>query len=188
VINVKAGRKLKILDFDIENRPLTYLGSDWTTSDITAIAWCWVGQTKVRVALLGIDDKTIMLKAFKADYDRADIVTGHYIREHDLPIIQGELVEFGLEMLGPKMVQDTKIDLLKFKGISKSQENLAGALGVPAAKFHMTNDMWRSANRLEPEGIELTRKRVVDDVKQHMKLRLALLKAGALGPPQLWEG
>lgn len=181
-------RGARILDFDLENRPLSYLGQDFTTSEITAIAWCWAGQTKVRVALLGIDDPKIMLEAFRKDYDRADIVTGHYILEHDLPIIQGARIELGLAPLGPKMVQDTKVHLIKFKGISKSQENLAGALGVPATKFHMTNAMWRSANRLTKEGIALTRKRVMDDVRQHMKLRVALIKAGALGAMQIWEG
>ncbi len=185
-------RPARILDFDLENRPLSYLGMDFTTSEITAIAWGWAGQTKVHVALLGPTDnpaaRVVMLDAFKKEYDRADVVTGHYILEHDLPIIQGARIELGLERLGPKMVQDTKVHLIRFKGISKSQENLAGALGVPATKYHMTNAMWREANRLTKEGIALTRRRVTDDVRQHQKLRAALVKGGYLGPMQIWEG
>jgi hypothetical protein len=185
-------RPARILDFDLENRPLSYLGQDFTTSEITAIAWGWVGQAKIHVAVLGPNDnrlaRIVVLEAFRKEYDKADIVTGHYILEHDLPIIQGARIELGLKPLGPKMTCDTKIHLIKFKGISKSQENLAGALGVPATKFHMTNVMWREANRLTKEGISLTRRRVTDDVRQHQKLRAALVKGGYLGPPQLWEG
>src|SRR6202043_1311852 len=129
--------------FDIENRPLAYLGQDFTTAEITAIAWGWVGQTKVHVALLGVDEPKIILESFRRAYDEADVVTGHYILEHALPIIQGARVEMGLPLLGPKMVQDTKVHLLKFRGISKSQENLSEALGVEASKFHMNNAMWR---------------------------------------------
>ena len=34
-------RPMRVLDFDIENRPLSYLGSDFTTAEVTAIAWAW---------------------------------------------------------------------------------------------------------------------------------------------------
>ena len=33
-----SARPLRVLDFDIENRPLSYLGSDFTTAEVTAIA------------------------------------------------------------------------------------------------------------------------------------------------------
>jgi hypothetical protein len=42
------------LDFDIENRPLTYLGSDFTTAEVTAIAWAWTDAPQhVTCHLLG---------------------------------------------------------------------------------------------------------------------------------------
>src|SRR5690348_4789906 len=83
-----------ILDFDIENRPLSYLGMDFTTSEITAIACKWIDQpgsptSTVTSWLLGEDDPIRMLEQFSEVYAAADLVTGHYIRNHDLPIING---------------------------------------------------------------------------------------------------
>jgi hypothetical protein len=40
-------RPRRVLDFDIENRPLTYLGSDFTTAEVTAIAWAWTDARDV---------------------------------------------------------------------------------------------------------------------------------------------
>src|SRR5690606_12970728 len=45
-------RPMRILDFDLENRPLSYLGEDWTSAEITAIGWSWIGSDKVEVLLL----------------------------------------------------------------------------------------------------------------------------------------
>lgn len=179
-------RKLLTLDFDIENRPLSYLGMDFTTADVTAIAASFVGEKKVHVWLLGEDTSEAMLEGFQDLYDRADCVTGHYIRKHDLPIINGARMEFGLRPLGPKLTSDTKMDLLKRGGISASQESLADMLGVPSPKYHMSQAKWRAANRLTPEGIAETRKRVVDDIRQHKQLRLAMAAAGILGAPRTW--
>ena len=83
-------RKLRILDLDIENRPLSYLGQDFTTRDLTAIAWCWDGKPKsVECRLLGRDNMQVAFEEFRGFYDEADMVTGHYLRVHDLPVISG---------------------------------------------------------------------------------------------------
>jgi hypothetical protein len=180
---------LRVLDFDIENRPLSYLGADFTTADITAIAasFCGNGPTEIRCWLLGHHTPESMLQGFVTLYDDADMVTGHYIRKHDLPIINGALLEYGFPSLKPKLTSDTKLDLVKRSGISASQENLAAMLGVPSPKVGMNQHMWRQANRLEPNGIELVRQRVVGDVKQHKQLRKALVERGMLGPPRVWS-
>lgn len=94
---------LKILDFDIENRPLAYLGMDYTSAEITAIGAAWHGTTAVRVWLLGRDDPAEMLAEFREWYDAADVVTGHYIREHDLPVINGAMLEYELPPLDAKL-------------------------------------------------------------------------------------
>lgn len=181
-------KKLKILDFDIENRPLSYLGSDFTTSEVTAIAASFGGpRSKVYSWFLGVDDPEKILTEFVELYDQADIVTGHYIRRHDLPIINGALMEMNLPVLGPKLVSDTKVDLVQRKGISASQESLADIFGVKAPKYHMTQFKWRAANRLTPEGIEQARKRVVGDIRQHKLLRKALIEHGYLAAPSLWK-
>jgi len=181
------GAKLKILDFDIENRPLSYLGMDFTTSDITAIAAGFEGESKIAVWLLGEHSQKEMLVEFVKLYDEADIVTGHYIRRHDLPIINGALMEHHLPPLSPKLTSDTKVHMRTRSGISASQESLSDMLGVTAPKYHMTQAMWRSANRLTPEGIAETKRRVVGDIRQHKQLRKLMLEHGMLRPPEMWR-
>lgn len=176
-----------MLDFDIENRPLSYLGMDFTTSEITAIAASFEGEKRVYTWLLGDVDLYEMLGSFVSLYDEADIVTGHYIRRHDLPIINGALLELELPGLSPKLASDTKTDLKISKGVSKSQESLSDMFGLTAPKYHMTNPMWREANRLTKAGLAQTRKRVESDIKQHKQLRKRLIEAGVLNPPSLWR-
>lgn len=182
-------RAPRILDFDIENRPLSYLGSDFTTSEITAIAACWADEpATVSSVLLGVREPKDILTWFAFLYDGADIVTGHYILMHDLPIINGALLEYGMRPLGPKLVSDTKVHLIGGKGVSKSQESLSDIVGTSAPKVHMTQAKWREANRLTPEGIAETKARVEGDVIQHMQMRERLIAGGYLKAPVLWAG
>jgi len=180
---------LRVLDFDIENRPLTYLGSDFTTAEVTAIAWAWCDQPDdVTCVLLGEVDPRYMLERFVAAYNAADMVTGHYITGHDLPHINAALMEARMPTLQAKLVQDTKTSLVRRKGISGSQESLAGMLLLQHDKVQMNQTKWRAANRLTREGLAETRKRVVGDVQQHMEMRQTLLDLGYLGPPKRWSG
>lgn len=185
-MRIRAGKPLRILDFDLENRPLSYLGMGFTTDEITAIGCSWVGTDHVDVWLLGQHKPRTMLREFVKRYMEADIVTGHYIRRHDLPILNGSLLEHGLPVLPPKLTSDTKMDLVRRKGISASQENLSEMFGLDAEKQHMSQVRWRSANRLTKAGLEATRGRVTSDVVQHKQLRERLILAGALGAPKLW--
>lgn len=182
-------RRLKILDFDIENRPLSYLGEDYTTGDVTAIAWGWADQIKVHCAVQTKEEGSLhdMLAAFREAYEEADMVTGHFIRGYDLPVLNGALMEAGIPHLGPKLTCDTKNDLLKRKYISVSQENLASMLGLSAPKVQMDTPKWREANRLTDQGIKLSRIRCVGDVVQHKELRLELLRRDWLAGPTVWR-
>jgi hypothetical protein len=182
-------RAMRVLDFDIENRPLSYLGSDFTTAEITAIAWAWCDQPDdVTCVLLGEVDPVEMLQRFVAAYNQADLVTGHYITGHDLPQINAALMEYRLPTLRDALVQDTKTQLVRRKGISGSQESLAAMLLLEHDKVQMNQIKWRAANRLTPEGLALTRERVVGDVKQHMEMRQKLLDLGYLAAPVIWRG
>jgi hypothetical protein len=181
-------RKLRILDFDIENRPLAYMGQDYTSGDITAIAACWVGQpSSMKVWLLRRDEPIDMLMGFFDWFVAADMVTGHYIRKHDLPVINGALLEHGLEPLSDKLTCDTKLDLRDIKHLSLSQENLCEYFGIRAQKQHMSNAAWREANRLTPKGLAMTETRVKRDVIQHMALRVRLVELDQLRAPQVWR-
>lgn len=182
-------KRLRVLDFDIENRPLSYLGMDFTTGEITAIAWQFVGEPKTAGCVLLEPGMSVrdLLAPFISVYNAADMVTGHYIKKHDLPVISGALLECGMAPLSPKLAQDTKLDLIRAKHMSCSQESLAGMLGVKAPKVHMTQPGWREANRLTPAGIAKTRKRVIGDVRQHIQMRERLLALGALKAPREWK-
>jgi hypothetical protein len=183
---IKGG--FKWLDFDIENRPLSYWVPDRPSAEVTAIASCWVGEPDSMVCwLLGRDDPVEMLKHFFERFNEADGVTGHYIRKHDLPIINGALIEYGLPTLRDKLTQDTKLDLVRESDLPVAQENLALMMGVKQQKYHMTQVAWREANRLTEKGLALTEKRVTGDVRQHMRMRTALLKAGLLKSPKIWR-
>lgn len=180
---------MRVLDFDIENRPLSYWYDGNPTAEITAIAWSWChGKQDVACLLLGEADPIYILEKFCEAYDEADMVTGHYIRRHDLPIINGALMEYGLQPLGPKLTHDTKMDLIRRDGLSMSQEALSAMYGLPAPKRHMTQQDWRDANRLDSEeGFRKTRERVTQDVIQHKQLRAALIEHGCLKAPRIWR-
>jgi len=180
-------RPLRVLDFDLENRPLNYAGEDFTFSEITAIAWQFIGEKPYYVLCLGEVPFRTMLLGFVAAYVQADLVTGHNIIKHDLRILNGALLEEGLSPLPPKLVCDTYADLKKKGGVSGSQENLAAMLNVKVGKVPMSQTSWREANRLTPEGIEKTRRRVVGDVRQHIALRKELLRRDWLRPPRMWQ-
>lgn len=181
----------RILDFDIECRPLGWLGGDFVHSEVTAIATAWADDPEGSIECYNITKRVgserSMLKAFVKRYNKADVVTGHYIRNFDLPTIQAALIEFDLEPLTEKLTIDTKNDLIKFRSFSKSQENLGAQLGLEHPKVHMNAARWREANRLTPEGIDFMAERAMGDVLQHCELRLALMDREALGPPKIWR-
>ena len=198
-------RSLRVLDWDLENRPLNYAGEDFTFSEITAIAWKFIGEPgPIHALCLGptnlgsmpegykeqagfVVPHRTMLLGFVAAYVQADLVTGHNIIKHDLRILNGALLEQGLSPLPPKLVSDTYLHLKRKGGVSGSQENLAQMLNVKSSKVGMSQVAWREANRLSDKGIALTRKRVTADVRQHIQLRRELLKRNWLKAPRIWQ-
>lgn len=186
-VRVQA-RPPRILDFDIENRPLSYKGMDFTTAEVTAIAWAWVDQPEnVTCFLLGEHDLPSILKSFVDAYNQADLVIGHYIKGHDLPMVNGALMEQGMPTLQDKRVCDTKVDLVTSKGLSLSQESLAAMFRLEHAKVSMNQAMWRAANRLTPEGLAAVRTRATGDVQQHMELWKTLSALAYLKPARVWS-
>lgn len=180
-------KSIKILDFDIENRPLSYW-YDRPTAEITAIASCWANDmSTLTVTLLGIDEPEAILQQFVDRYNEADMVTGHYIRRHDLPIINGALMEYGMGKLEPKLTCDTKLDMYKKGDIPATQEYLGELFGLDFDKVPMSQHKWRQGNRLTPEGIEATKKRAAGDVYQHMALRNYMVEHSLLRSPKVWR-
>ena len=187
VIRVPS-RPLRVLDFDVEARPLHWISGDYVSKEITAMAWAWCDRPdEVTCYLLGETAPVDMLRAFLGAYAQADLVTGHYITGYDLPMVNGALTEYGLPVLPDKLVHDTKVHLIKRQGLSSSQENLGAMLKLQHPKVKMDQAKWRDANRLTPEGMALARERVVGDVQQHIELRARLLEKGYLAPPTIWR-
>jgi hypothetical protein len=187
-MNWKTVRKLRVLDFDTECRPLHY--SEWRDeSQITAIAWGWVGESQVYCEVLKQDlsNEDQMLERFLEAYRAADMTTGHYLERHDLPLVNDHLMRRGWSLLEPKLVQDTKTLLPKVRGLGLSQENLGTLYELDEKKHHMNGRRWAVANTLSDEGREEARKRVVQDVRQHKRLRKALIDRGYLKAPRMWR-
>lgn len=186
-IGIDGGR---VLNFDIEARPLGWYGGDFTHKEVTAIACAWEDdpEDSMEVYMLTkrVGSARAMLRHFAARYSEARLVVGHFIRGFDLPTLQANYVEQGLPLLGEKYTHDTKLDLLKMSGISKSQENLASWLGLPTPKIGMSMEDWRKANRLTSEGRDIVRERVVGDVRQNIAMHRKLQERGLLAPPSLW--
>jgi hypothetical protein len=207
-----GARKLAILDFDIENRPLSYWVPDRPSAEVTSISWmfggdhdslavvglappCWHKGHEVHCPDMPANLLSMgpLLEEFRAVYDRADIVTGHYILMHDLPIINAMLYEQRMPLLDDKRASDTKVHMFSKKDLPATQEFLLELLdvrcplGITLEKFHMTQPKWREANRLSREGTALTQRRVTSDVHAHWHMREAMLDHGWLSPSAIWR-
>jgi hypothetical protein len=179
-----------VCDFDTESRPLSWINSEFVSSEITAVAWTLHedGGTVPFIStwLLGEDGYADLMEFWTA-LSKADIVTGHFIRRHDLPRVNAMRIEIGLGPLPRLFTQDTHGDLTRIASLSKSQEGLGDMLGLVSPKVKMTPQDWREANRLTTEGILKTEERVIGDVRQHVELRRALLDRGLLKPGRYWS-
>lgn len=182
----------RVLDFDMEARPLGWLGGDFVHKEVTAIGWAFIEDghpVDLECAQITRDARSHkkMLRRFREVWEEADVVTGHYIRGFDLPLLNGALIEFDVPRLDAKLTHDTKLDLVKHNGMSKSQENLSAMHDLDKPKVSMDVPKWREANRLTKKGLALTEERVLGDVVQHVELREWMLEMGMLGAPKLWE-
>lgn len=189
--SLKVGTyKLKILDFDIESRPLGWISSDYVHQEPTTIASAWLDDPEGTMQVLTITKRAgserRMLKRFRKRLAEADMVVGHYIRGYDLPQLNAAMLEWNLPSMDPILTHDTKNDLLRFQGVSKSQKNLSDLLGLPSPKHDMSVPDWRDANRLSREGIAKSKVRASADVMQNIELYRELKRRGWLAKPKLW--
>jgi hypothetical protein len=179
-----AARKLAILDFDCESVATGFGDPQWVPQKVTAIAWSWFGDERIesRLRLAGAEK---MLTAFLKAYNAAELIVGHYIRKHDLPLIDKECAELGLPPLAPKLVQDTHADLIRTKGMKRDQDNLAEFLELAEKKQTMNQRQWEAA--YAERGWPQIRARAESDVRQNKLMREAMLERGWLKPPRIWR-
>jgi hypothetical protein len=192
----RSSRSLRILDFDVECRPLAWYGGDFVTKQPTVIAWAWTDEPEdIRHAAIGLSDRSSqvldeeqeMLSAFLDAYEQAGIVTGHYIRGFDLPLLSGASVRLGGSPLSSRLTQDTKQDFYRAGGLSKSMENLGAMFELDHPKIPMNTAKWAEANMLLPHGIALAIERCVGDVAEHLELRQVMMERGVLRGPSEWS-
>lgn len=197
-MRLRSASRLRLLCFDLENRPSAYWFDDRTTSQITAFGWKWLDERKPSSLTLQPDgcyagNDGLHLESpeahtfFRDLLVEAGIVYGHNIRRHDLPIMQAWLLRLELPPLPRLLTSDTLRDYPKRRDLSASLENLVAMYGVKGRKFSMTQPMWEAANQLTADGIALARRRVESDVILQERLRLRLLDLDLLGTPRTWE-
>lgn len=195
---LRSVETVRILDFDLENRPLAYWYDGETTSEITAFGWKWTDERHVQTMLLRPDGdfvsdegavipREMAYQLFAAELASAGLVFGHNIRRHDLPMLNAGLLRLELPPLRPMLTSDTCRDLPKRGGLSYSLENMVAMYGIKGSKYTMSQPMWEDANRLTDGGVALARKRVSSDVILQERLRAKLLDLRLLGAPRVWS-
>ncbi len=199
-VTFRKGKPARALCFDLENRPLAYWYDGNTTSEITAFGWKWSDQKDVWAMMLQPDGWYLdpsedgialppedALWSFGKLLEEADLVYGHNIVRHDLPMLNANLLRHQLDPLPELTVSDTCLHMPKRKDQSYSLENLAAMYGLKGKKYHMSQPAWEDANKLTPEGVELARKRVISDVLLQEKLRKKLVELDILKPAKRWS-
>lgn len=187
--------KARVLDFDIETRRIGFHSAGMFAPDgcePVAIGFKWIGENDAEVKTWSQGMKwserklTAGVQTLFDAFEEADLVTGHYIRKFDLPILAGVAFEFGLKM-PTVLTVDTKVDLKPMAGLSQSQENLSRMKRLDEEKFPMSDEDWRRAARLTHEGLREAVMRVERDVYQHEALYTTFVAEEALLPPQEWK-
>jgi len=192
---LRSKRTLRILDYDVESRPLAWYAGEFVTKQPTVISWRFLDDTGIpRVAWIGesdrsskvLEEEAAMIELFRKAYDLADIVTGHFIRGYDQIVLNGACMRLGLPPLGKKLTLDTKLDLHKASGLSKSMENLGAMFELEHPKIPMNTAAWARANMLLPDGIKMAKERCVGDVAEHMEMLKIMTSRGLLNAPRMW--
>lgn len=196
-MRLRSGPPLRVLGFDLENRPGAYWFGDATTSQITAFAWKWVGEPVVHTMLLRADGRferdqgrpvaaKVAYQRFVGELAAAGLVFGHNIRQHDLPMLNAGLLRLHLPPLPPVLTTDTLRDYPKRRGMAANLASFADLYDLGGEKHAMSQHAWEQANQLTREGVAEARERVVSDVLLQETLRGRLLELGVLKPPRTW--
>jgi hypothetical protein len=178
----------RVLDFDTENVPGFYWYDGVTTDLLDTIAWSWMDEDDVEVETLTNFRQADTALTFPASgYERfksvvatADIVTGHNILRHDIPLLNATGLRLGLPQIAWPRTVDT-LQLLRnmgLKGFPKGQEYLADHFQIGERKMHVGLHTWEKAARGDPEARKVVIERCVSDVISHKELYKELMQIG----------
>lgn len=177
--------------FDMETKPTSFREKYQLAVPIAISASWGIGSTIE--TWVGDDTQTGLTKGLKwfikNYYDPAYMVTGHNIRDFDLPTINGALLLCGLPTLGPKLCRDTLRDTLRTKAIGRSLESFAIHFGLDVQKKHMAEALWARVwgFKMTAATRDVVKDRCESDVEITLLLEATLLKRGLLKPPRVWR-
>ena len=167
-------RRLKILDFDTENRPGFYWYDGRTTDMLMTIAWGWMDEKEVHWDTIRSDVEEglipLPLERFTEALSHADVVTGHNIKRHDVPLLNAHCDREGLPRLEWPLIVDTMDFMQKTKGVSRSQANLSDLFRLVEDKTQVHIPTWERAATGDAVALTIVAKRCMQDVRQHREL------------------
>ena len=192
-------RLITVRDFDFESKPLWFWW-DKPTAVLTSLSYMdTVGghidhdSMTTEVAPLSTKPEYRDWLAHVAEVlTTPDILTGHNIDKFDLPLMQAQLMRFGMPPLPDLITQDT-MRLPKKRDMSASQESLINyksldlkcPIGMPIYKDHLSIPEWEDAALGWDDSILI--ERPSSDVHGHAHLREKLIELEYLGAPRTWK-
>jgi len=192
-------RRLTVRDFDFESKPLWFWW-DKPTAVLTSLSYMdTVGgvldhdSMTTEVAPLASKVLYMVWLAHVVEVlTTPDILTGHNIDRFDLPLMQAQLLRFGMPSLPNLTTQDT-MRLPKKRDMSASQESLINyrsldlkcAIGIPIYKDHLSIPEWEEAAMGWDDSVLI--ERPASDVHGHAHLREKLIELGYLASPRTWK-
>lgn len=179
----------RTLDFDTESVAAGFADPQWVPQTVTCWAYSWVDGDEVQVSALPVSDfydldaRRGFLGPLLDAIEQADVVTGHNLVRHDLPLLNAQCLLLGLPTLRPVLVQDT-MKFPRSKGWKKGQDNVSHALSVVEEKRSLNWAEWQAAYA-EPD-LATVKDRCASDVLMHKRMREAMRERGWLKPPRPW--
>jgi len=160
---------VRILHFDIENAPLlAFIWSPWDQGvtherlihDTFLLSWAakWDGERGVLSDVLSpqeaLDQDDSRIVESLADLIReADIVVAHNGDKHDVPKLNGRLLQLGLEPLGPVQTIDTlKLAKRNFNIAYRKLDYIGEFLGL-GRKIKTDFDLWKRCYHGEEKAL-----------------------------------
>lgn len=188
-----------VLDFDFESKPL-WFWYDKPTAVLTSLSYMASHMgvpshdslTTTIAPLNTRDDYETWLLDIVDLFTSVDMLTGHNIDRFDLPLLQAQLMRFGLPALPTLLTQDT-MRLPKKRDMSASQESLINykslqavcPIGMPIYKDHLSIPEWEDAALGWNDEVLI--ERPLSDVHGHVHLREVLIEKDYLAGPKVWK-
>jgi hypothetical protein len=119
------------------------------------------------------------LRSFYQALAEADVVTGHNIRRHDIPLMNAHCVREGDDPIQwPEIVDTLDRELWggATKGLSRSQANTAARMGLDNEKMTVHLDTWEKAAAGAVNELLVVEERCMSDVTGHIEMYKELVR------------